>query len=142
MPEFDIQLRSTPHEALQFLIGLARDDDFRAKVARNPVAALSAHNFHLVPRGFEGDEVTAHSTQWESAAERMASFEDWEAACEDRRLALEEDGFKHQGFLPPKHVVEQAIANIPHANEYGAPDGEFPGIDPFGFFLLCPLLST
>lgn len=140
MPEFDIQLRATPHEALQFLIGLARDDDFRAKVAANPVAALSAHNFHIVPKDFEG--TVAPTEGPETPEERMAAFEAWAELCEERRQALEDAGFKHNGTLPPKHVVEEAIANIPHANEHNRPSDDFPGVDPLGFFLLSPLLST
>lgn len=141
MPEIDIQFRARPHEALEFMTRLARDDGFRSKVALNPVAMLAAYNIHIVPAG-ERDSLAAEPGS-ESPAERAEAFDEWAGRCDDRVQALERAGFKHSGLLPPKHIVEEALANVSHANEFGPPTkGQFAGVDPLGFWLLFPLTAT
>jgi hypothetical protein len=141
MPDIDVQFRATPGEALKFMTKLARNDAFREKVAANPVAMLAAYNIHIVPAG--GDSLAAEAGS-ESPEEREEAFGAWSERCNDRVRSLEQAGFKHQGFLPPKHVVEEALVNVPHSNEFGPPPpkNEFGGIDPFGFWLLFPLTVT
>ncbi len=141
MPEIDIQFRATPQEALEFMTRLARDDGFREQVASNPVAVLAAYNIHIVPAG--GQDSLGTERGAETPAKRVEAFGDWAGRCDDRIKALEGAGFRHQGLLPPKHVVEEALVNIRHANEFGRPPkGDFEGIDPFGFWLMFPLTGT
>jgi hypothetical protein len=141
MPEIDIQFRTAPKEALEFMTRLARDDRFREQVAANPVAMLAAYNIHIVPAGTQ-DSLAAERGS-ETPAQRAEAFGDWASRCNDRVQALEGVGFRHQGFLPPKHVVEEALANVRHANEFGPPTkGDFAGVDPLGFWLLFPLTAT
>lgn len=141
MPEIDIQFRATPKEALEFMTRLAREDRFREQVASSPIAMLAAYNIHIVPAG-KGDSLAAESGS-ASPAERSEAFGDWASRCEDRVEALKAVGFTHQGLLPPKHVVEEALANVRHANEFGPPrKGDFAGVDPLGFWLLFPLTAT
>ncbi len=140
MPEVDIEFRATPSHALEFLTKLARDNAFREQVSRNHVAMLAAYNIHIKPVGWDDEKSLSRGPT--APADRVAAFGDWSALCKDRVQALEEVGYKHKGFLPPKHVIEEALVNIPHANEFGPPTEEFTGIDPFGFFLLLPLVST
>ncbi len=140
MPEVDVQFRATPSHALEFLTKLARDDAFREQVSQNHVAMLAAYNIHIVPRDWDDEKSLSDGPA--APADRVAAFGDWAALCEGRVRALETAGYKHNGFLPPKHVIEEALINIPHANEFGPPTEEFEGIDPFGFFLLLPLVAT
>lgn len=140
MPDIDVHFRVQPKDALEFMTKLARDDGFRTKVAKNPVAVLAAYDIHIVPSDYSGSAALDGAP--DTPTERLADFESWEARLEDRRRALEDRGFKHQGLLPPKHVVEEALVNQPHANEFGPPPQEFAGIDPFGFWLLSPLTAT
>lgn len=140
MPDIDVQFRATPGQALSFMTKLARNDAFREKVAANPVAMLAAYNIHIVPPG--GDSLAAEAGS-ESPEEREEAFGAWSERCNERVRLLEEAGFKHQSLLPPKHVVEEALVNIRHTNEFGGPpETEFGGIDPFGFWLLIPLTAT
>jgi hypothetical protein len=141
MPEIDIQFRATPHDALEFMTRLARDDGFREQVAANPVAVLAAYNIHIVPAG-RADSLAAEAGAG-SPAERMEAFGDWASRCDPRVRELKEVGFTHQSLLPPKHVVEEALANVSHANEFNRPGkGHFEGVDPLGFWLMFPLTAT
>jgi|SRR5687767_11748386 hypothetical protein len=141
MPEIDIQFRATPREALDFMTRLAREDGFREQVAANPVAMLAAYNIHIVPAG-QQDSLAAEAGS-ETPAQRAEAFGDWASRCDERVRALEGVGFRNQGFLPPKHVVEEALVNVRHTNEFGPPPkDDFAGIDPFGFWLMFPLTGT
>jgi hypothetical protein len=141
MPEIDIQFRATPHEALEFMTRLARDDGFREQVAASPIAVLAAYNIHIVPAG-QQDSLAADAGS-ETPAQRTEAFGDWASRCDERVRALEAVGFRHQGLLPPKHVVEESLANVRHANEFNRPGkGQFEGVDPLGFWLMFPLTST
>jgi hypothetical protein len=76
---------------------------------------------------------------------RQLVAEDPESTLAEAGITFEPRGIlndHHQGLLPPKHVVEQALVNVPHANEFNRPTGEFEGIDAFGFWLLFPLIGT
>ena len=139
MPDIDVHFRVHPRDALEFMTNLARDDDFRRKVASNPVAVLAAYDIHVVPSGHTGSAELEGAP--DTPAARLADFERWEGLLEERVRELEGNGFKHQGLLPPKHVVEEALVNQPNTNEFGAREG-FTGIDPFGFWLMFPLTAT
>lgn len=74
--------------------------------------------------------------------ERVAN--DPESALAEHGITFEPAGIlndNHQGLLPPKHVVEHALVNVPHANEFNRPTGDFEGIDAFGFWLMFPLIG-
>jgi hypothetical protein len=139
MPQIDVQFRATPAQALEFVTKLARDDAFREKVAANPVAMLAAYNIHIVPAGAGGTLAAEAEGAPEAPAQRTEAFGEWAPRYKDRVQSLEKAGFQHQGFLPPKHVVEEALVNVRHSNEFGPPKTDFGGIDPFGFWLLFPL---
>lgn len=152
MADIDVQFRATPAQALDFMINLARHDDFREAVALKPIHVLVAYGIFVFPAGgAETDQTYAReAAEWKPLAEmdedqRAATLQ----AARDNELAtqmerqLEESGYTNKGFLPPKHVVEQALANVHHANEFGGPGIEgFMGIDSFGFWLFLPLTST
>jgi hypothetical protein len=46
--ELDVSIRTTQARALEFMRNLARDDDFRARAAREPVRLLEEYGFTLV----------------------------------------------------------------------------------------------
>ena len=143
MPEIDVQFRAKPGEALEFMTRLARDDAFREKVAANPIAMLAAYNIHIVPAGTRESAAAEAEGAPQAPAERAEAFGEWAPRYRDRVQSLEKAGFRHQGFLPPKHVVEEALVNVRHSNEFGPPPKtDFGGIDPFGFWLLFPLTVT
>jgi hypothetical protein len=142
MPAIDVLIRATPRQALDFMTRLARDDRFREQVAANPVAVLAAYNIHIVPAGAR-DSLADEESSDEAPAQRTEAFGDWASRCDERVRALEGVGFRHQGLLPPKHVVEEALANVSHANEFRRPGkGHFEGVDPLGFWLMFPLTGT
>jgi hypothetical protein len=142
--DVDVHFRASPNQALDFMKNLAREDAFREAVADNPVGMLALYGIFVTPPGAE--ELKSPLARWKPWEPR--SHPDWLAALENEELVarvrdLEALGFTNKGFLPPKHVVEQALVNVWHANEFGPqPQGEFTGIDSFGFWLFLPLTST
>ena len=139
MPEIDIQFRATPKEALEFMTRLARDDRISGAGRLEPDRDARGVQHPHQPVGWEkGDSLSRGPTGVARGpvgrVRRLGAPA--RIACE----ALEGVGFTHQGLLPPKHVIEEALANVRHANEFGPPKkDDFAGVDPFGFWLLFPL---
>ena len=130
MADIDVQFRATPAQALDFMINLARHDDFRAAVADKPIHVLAAYGIFIMPAdGAQTDQTYARrAAEWTPLGEmdedqRRATLQaalDNEPATQMEEQ-LVQSGYTNKGFLPPKHVVEQALINVHHANEFGAP---------------------